>query len=181
MLTSEQYAQTVEESITAQGLRPIMAALDAANIRYSVEQTGGFCMVGHTECVDGTLITWNADSVIVWESAWHEGQSLEPILVNDLDEYGNAYSAEDVVSMISNIVRNTHRKHDGYATHLWDAISNNTYRMERAMRNETMYRLNTAYSFRQSLADHYGAHVPSAEEYAESVADEYADFIGDDL
>lgn len=49
------YQDRCQLAATAQGLDPIVEALNAADIWVDVAQTGGFCMVAVVPCTDGVV------------------------------------------------------------------------------------------------------------------------------
>jgi hypothetical protein len=63
----EEYDAACERAATNQGLDPVMEALRAADIKYNLEQTGGFCMVV---------------TVDVWDTVWRaEGERVGTIAI----------------------------------------------------------------------------------------------------
>lgn len=82
------YDDACKAATTRQGLDPVIAALDAAGVRFTVEQTGGFCMVVTVPAPDGTYaLTVDTPGLVLRGffpgDAWQEtGESLSD---DDLD------------------------------------------------------------------------------------------------
>lgn len=162
MAMTDNYAQRVEQATTEQGLRPIMDALTAENIPFTVEQTGGFCMVGFTELPDGELIVWNANSVFLYASSWAYSQDAEPW--REIYELNPATAAQTVVEMVYDGIR----IHDDLVQ-LWHDMDADTYARDFHLRGETMHRAGQAWSFRDSIRSTYGDDIPSAGDFALTV------------
>lgn len=157
MTMTDNYAQRVEQAITAQDLRPIMDALTAEHIPFTVEQTGGLCMAGFTELPDGELIVWNADSVFLYASAWAYSQDAEPW--REIYELAPATVAQTVVSMVDECTPDD-------LAQLWHDMDADTYARDFHLRGETAHRLQRPYTFRDSIYDTYGDDIPSAGDLA---------------
>lgn len=71
------YDQACIAAATRQGLDPITAALTAAGITHTVEQTGGFCMVVTVQRPTGLwAITHDGDYLVGWfpGNAWNDAR-----------------------------------------------------------------------------------------------------------
>lgn len=164
-MTQDNYALAVEQAITEQDLRPIMDALTAEHIPFTVEQTGGFCMVGFTELPNGELITWNANSVFMYASAWAYSQDSQPW--REIYDLNPATVAQTVADMVYDGVR----IHDDLVQ-LWHDMDADTYARDFHLRGETAHRLQRPYTLRESIADNYGSisdNIPCAQDYADTI------------
>lgn len=173
---ADTYAQRVEEAITMQGLRPIMVGLTQARIPFTVEQTGGMFMVGFTECPDGSYIAWNAEGLSQYASAWAYANDHEAVD----EEYPDVVSTA-IIARVHAIRMATDIPSDVW--HLWHDMDADTYMKDYRMRAEIAHRIGHAYSLYESISDNYSSipdNIPSAQDYADTIATQYADMFPED-